>query len=197
MWAEEYDNRNWLAVRKNGMKAMRGSWSKTGQSVLLMMKKGLSICLMVFVCIAVDLSINVNDVEASVQSRRVVIDPNSGLAIWGYDPVAYHTDQKAVKGKHDYEFVWNNVSWVFASQANLEVFKADPDLYAPQFGGHGALAMARGYLSASNPKVWALYKDRLYLFYSFPARAAWAQALEQHIQRGIASWQKLEPTLTR
>jgi hypothetical protein len=57
--------------------------------------------------------------------------------------------------------------------------------------------MARGYVSGSNPQVWALYKDKLYLFYSFPARAAWAQALEQHIQRGTSNWQQLESTLTR
>jgi YHS domain-containing protein len=135
--------------------------------------------------------------HASAQSRRVVVDPVSGLALWGYDPVAYHTDQKAVKGKHIYEYVWQNVSWVFASEANLEVFKADPELYAPRYGGHGALAMARGYLSGANPQVFALYKGKLYLFYSFPTRAAWVQSLPLHIQRATAHWQKLEPTLTR
>ncbi|MCV6600993.1 MAG: hypothetical protein OIF54_05425 [Cohaesibacter sp.] len=135
--------------------------------------------------------------EASVQSRRVVVDPVSGIALWGYDPVAYHTDQEAVKGKHDYEFIWNHVSWTFASRANLEVFKADPDLYAPQYGGHGALAMARGYMAKGNPQIWALYKHKLYLFYSFPARAAWAESLQVHIQRSDLNWQKLEPNLTR
>ncbi len=170
---------------------------KMGPAALSVMKSGMRIGLMGLAFSAFVLMSGVSDAEASAQSRRVVTDPNSGLAIWGYDPVAYHTDHKAVKGKHDYEFVWNNVSWVFASQANLEVFKADPDLYAPQFGGHGALGMARGYVSGSNPQVWALYKDRLYLFYSFPARAAWAQALELHIDRGNNNWQRLETTLTR
>lgn len=137
------------------------------------------------------------DAWASAQSRRVVVDPVSGIALWGYDPVAYHTDKEAVKGKHDYEFIWNNVSWIFASRANLEVFKADPELYAPQFGGHGALAMARGYISGANPQVWALYKNKLYLFYSYPARAAWAQSLDLHIQRAAGHWLTLEKGLTR
>lgn len=179
------------------MRAVRALSSRIGHVVLPLMKTGLQICLFGIVLFSIVLLSGSRDADASAQSRRVVVDPNSGLALWGYDPVAYHTDQKAVKGKHHYEFVWNNVSWVFASQANLEVFKADPDFYAPQFGGHGALAMARGYVSGSNPQVWALYKDKLYLFYSFPARAAWAQALEQHIQRGTSNWQQLESTLTR
>lgn len=135
--------------------------------------------------------------DASAQSRRILVNPVTGYAIYGYDPVAYQAEQKAVKGKAQYEYVWRNVSWIFASQANLEVFKQDPEIYMPQYGGHGALAMARGYVSEANPEIWAVYNDRLFLFYSYPARAAWAQAFELHIQRGDHSWSSIKGTLTR
>lgn len=134
---------------------------------------------------------------ATAQSRRVVTDSFSGYAIYGYDPVAYFTDHAAKRGKREYEFVWNGVSWLFETRANLEVFKADPDVYAPAYGGHGALAMARGYAAGCNPTVWALYGDRLFLFYTHTSRAAWAEAVEAHIRKSDEVWTVLEGTLSR
>ena len=136
-------------------------------------------------------------ISASPMSRRVLTDSASGLALYGYDPVAYFTDGKAVKGRHQYEVVWKGVSWVFESRANREVFKQDPEVYAPQYGGHGALAMARGYVSGANPRIWAIYKDKLFFFYSYTSRTAWAESLDIHLQRGEQSWIKIEPTLAR
>lgn len=137
------------------------------------------------------------DVDASPMSRRVLTDSTSGLALFGYDPVAYFTDGQAIRGQHQYEWVWKGVSWTFASRANREVFRQDPEIYAPQFGGHGALAMARGYVSAANPRIWAIYRDKLYLFYSYPSRVAWAEELDKHVERGDAAWIEIEPTLSR
>jgi YHS domain-containing protein len=134
---------------------------------------------------------------ASAQSRRVVTDPNSGLAIYGFDAVAYFTDQKAIKGKYVYEYVWKDVSWLFASEANKVVFEKDPEVYAPEFGGHGALAMARGYVATGNPEIWAIYQNRLYFFYSYTNRAAWAQAVDQHVDRAQENWQSSETQLSR
>lgn len=138
-----------------------------------------------------------SEARATAQSLRVVTDSISGYAIFGFDPVAYFTDHAAIRGKRENEFVWNGVSWLFASRANLEVFKADPEVYAPAYGGHGALAMARGYASTSNPNVWALYGDRLFLFYSHTARAAWAEAVERHIRKSDEAWVTVEGTLSR
>ena len=135
--------------------------------------------------------------NASAQSRRVVTDSISGYAIFGYDPVAYFTDHAAIRGKREYEYVWNGVSWLFASRANLEVFKADPEVYAPAYGGHGALAMSRGYASECNPSVWALYGDRLFLFYTYTSRAAWAEAVDTHVRKSDKAWTTIEGTLSR
>ena len=139
----------------------------------------------------------VSGAMATAQSHRVIIDQNTGYAIYGYDPVSYFTDHAAMQGKRQYEFVWQGVSWIFVSQANREVFMADPEVYAPQYGGHGALAMARGYASTSNPNIWAIYRDRLFFFYSYTARAAWAEEVEQHVQRGDEHWPTVNNSLTR
>ncbi|WP_096172732.1 YHS domain-containing (seleno)protein [Cohaesibacter sp. ES.047] len=135
--------------------------------------------------------------HASLQSRRVVVDGNTGNALYGYDPVAYFTDHAAIRGKRSLGYTWKGVTWLFSSQANRAVFQADPEVYAPQYGGHGALAMARGYVSNSNPLVWAIYRGRLFLFYSFTARAAWVEAIDLHIKRSDINWTELEGTLAR
>ena len=95
------------------------------------------------------------------------------------------------------EYVWNGVSWLFTSRANKAVFMENPAVYVPQYGGHGALAMARGYASDSNPNVWAIYRNRLFLFYSYTARAAWAEAVDLHVGRADGEWPKIETTLSR
>lgn len=64
------------------------------------------------------------------------VNTNSfGVAIKGYDPVAYFTDGEAVKGKSQFSYTWNEANWYFASTANRDLFAADPEHYAPQYGG--------------------------------------------------------------
>ena len=59
-----------------------------------------------------------------------------GVAIWGYDTVAYHTKGRAVKGKKKFSYEWNDATWRFESADNRDLFAADPERYAPQFGGY-------------------------------------------------------------
>jgi YHS domain-containing protein len=58
-----------------------------------------------------------------------------GIAIHGYDTVAYHTENRAVRGKSEFSYEWNDAEWHFASAENRDLFAADPDRYAPQYGG--------------------------------------------------------------
>ena len=73
---------------------------------------------------------------ASVLAKDPVNTNFWGVAIKGYDPVAYFTDEKPTKGIKDFEYQWQGAKWRFASSRNLELFKADPDKYAPQYGGY-------------------------------------------------------------
>jgi YHS domain-containing protein len=60
----------------------------------------------------------------------------SGVAIRGFDTVAFHTDKRAVKGKKEFSYQWNDATWYFKSAENRDLFAADPLRYAPQFGGN-------------------------------------------------------------
>ena len=59
-----------------------------------------------------------------------------GVAIKGYDTVAYHTENRAVKGSSQFSYKWNDARWYFASAENRDLFAADPERYAPQYGGY-------------------------------------------------------------
>jgi YHS domain-containing protein len=59
-----------------------------------------------------------------------------GVAIKGYDAVAYHTEGQALKGNKSFPYVWNDAKWYFANSENRDLFAADPERYAPQYGGY-------------------------------------------------------------
>ena len=93
------------------------------------------------------------------------IGSNSGLAINGFDTVAFHTDKKAIKGSAEFSYEWNQAVWYFTSAANRDRFKADPTKYAPEFGGHCALGVSDGYISQkATDGEFEIYQSKLYLF---------------------------------
>lgn len=112
-------------------------------------------------------------------------------AISGYDPVAYFEEGKPIKGKLDHEHRWGGMVWRFASKARRERFAADPERYAPQYGGLDALAVSRGARAEANPEVWTLHDGKLYLHADASAQAAWAQDAAAHIARADAHWPAL------
>jgi hypothetical protein len=126
----------------------------------------------------------------------IVTDPLTGIAIFGMDPVSYFTEPAPLLGRGDIEFAWGGVSWNFASAANRDIFSRSPETYAPQFGGHGAMAMARGFLSDSDPRIYAVFKQRLYLFYSPGNREAFMLAPDAAAIKADENWQVLSKTLS-
>jgi len=86
------------------------------------------------------------------------------LAIRGYDPVAYFTLQRATPGVARFEYDWDEHRWQFSSAQNLDLFKADPVRYAPQFASFCAVALARGEVLEANPEYWLISDGKLYLF---------------------------------
>jgi hypothetical protein len=94
----------------------------------------------------------------------IAIDANH-VAIKGYDTVAYFTDGKAIKGSSRFEYVWSDAKWQFTSAAHRDMFAANPERYAPQYGGFCAGLMANvGALSIANPTTWAIVDGKLYMF---------------------------------
>ena len=114
----------------------------------------------------------VRPAQAQSVVTLIVTDPLTGVAIYGWDPVSYFTEPQPLQGRGDFEYIWQNVSWHFATAANRDIFISKPEIYSPQFGGHGAMGIARGYVTDSDPKFFAMFKQRLYLFYSASSREA-------------------------
>src|SRR5215472_17848399 len=98
-------------------------------------------------------------------TERVVVDWHSGLAIGGYDPVAFFTNGRALPGSPDFEFRYAGAIWRFHNMGNRAAFGAQPEIYMPQFGGYDPIGVIRGIAVAGNPNVWLIAGQRLYLFY--------------------------------
>ncbi len=111
-----------------------------------------------------------------------------GKAIKGYDPVAYFTEGKPVKGDGDYSFEWNGATWNFASAENLQAFSDNPEKYAPQYGGYCAWAVSQGYTAKIDPDAWTIHDGKLYLNYSKGVRSQWLQDVPGNVAKGDNNW---------
>lgn len=98
---------------------------------------------------------------------------STDTAINGYDTVAYFTVGKPVKGQDNLATDWMGAKWKFSSQAHLDLFKAAPEKYAPQYGGYCAFGVARGYLVKVEPDQFTVREGRLYLNYDADVQKQW------------------------
>lgn len=94
------------------------------------------------------------------------------VVIKGYDPVAYFTQGKAVRGSADISYNWDEGWYYFSSAKNRDLFAAEPDRYAPRFAGYCTGALLNGDKFEPDPKVWAIIDGKLYLFGSARTREA-------------------------
>jgi hypothetical protein len=99
-----------------------------------------------------------------VSSAPSLAAETAPLAIRGYDPVAYFTVGKPTRGLPEFEYEWDEHRYRFARAEHLQMFKADPVRYAPQFAGFCAVALTRGKAEEGNPEYWLVSEDKLYLF---------------------------------
>ncbi|MFC3694724.1 YHS domain-containing (seleno)protein [Chenggangzhangella methanolivorans] len=124
-------------------------------------------------------------------NEKIVADPSTGVALYGFDPVAYFTDGKAVRGRRDVEAEWNGAAWRFANEANRAVFLSSPETYAPRFGGYDPSAVATGVAVAGHPLIFRIEGKRLYLFSTAQTRDGFGD-----LASAQKSWPKLEAELT-
>jgi YHS domain-containing protein len=95
------------------------------------------------------------------------------VAILGYDPVAYFTDGKPVKGSDKFTYSWQGAKWQFASQQHLEMFRAEPARYAPQYGGYCAYGASQDHLVSIEPEQFTILDGKLYLNYDASVQKTW------------------------
>ena len=121
-------------------------------------------------------------------TERVVIDRHTGLALYGVDPVAYFTDGKPVPGRAEFEYRHDGAIWRFHNEGNRAAFAADPNVYMPRYGGYDPVGISRGHATPGFPALWVLHEQRLYLFYTADARAAFLADPAAAIAAASARW---------
>jgi hypothetical protein len=130
-------------------------------------------------------------------TERIVTDLHTGLALNGYDPVAYFTNAAPVVGRPEYEYRFKEVIWRFDNEGNRAAFARNSDLYVPRFGGYDSVAIARGVALPGNPAYWTIVDDRLYLFYSPEALASFKADPAIAIAAAEARWPQVMGGLAR
>jgi hypothetical protein len=115
----------------------------------------------------------------------------NGIAINGYDPVAYYTQGKAVKGSDDYLFEWSGSQWKFSSKANLDSFILAPQNYAPQYGGYCAYGCSENHKSPTDPNAWSIVNNKLYLNYNLKVKERWIKDTANRIKAADEYWPAL------
>lgn len=128
-------------------------------------------------------------------TERVIVNRFSGLAIEGFDPVAYFTDGAAEVGSEQFEASQAGAVWRFRNEGNRASFVAHPEIYGPQFGGYDPADLARGVTVAGNPRFWLVSGQRLYLFNREETRAAFAADPATVLRSAIQRWPAIEQTL--
>jgi hypothetical protein len=136
-------------------------------------------------------------VARATTTERVVVNRFSGLAIEGYDPVAYFVEARPLRGLAEFEASQAGVVWRFRNEGNRASFVAHPDIYAPQFGGYDPVDLARGITVAGNPMFWLVSGERLYLFAREAHRDAFASHPNDFLRRATSHWPALEEELAQ
>jgi YHS domain-containing protein len=112
----------------------------------------------------------------------------SGTAIKGQDPVAYFQSVRPVKGAPQFSHTWMGATWLFSSAANRDLFVANPQQYAPQFGGYCAWAVSKNYTADTDPEAWRIIDGKLYLNYSRSVQKTWEKDVQKRIEDGNRNW---------
>ncbi|MEW9919581.1 YHS domain-containing (seleno)protein [Marimonas sp. MJW-29] len=124
--------------------------------------------------------------KARAQTPQVYAE--GGVAVDGTDVVAYFTEGRPIAGDPAITHDWRGATWRFASAANRDAFAADPDRYAPQYGGYCAWAVSNGYTASTVPEAWRIVDGKLYLNYSKRVQRRWEKDITGRIAAGDRNW---------
>jgi hypothetical protein len=130
-------------------------------------------------------------------TERVVVDRYTGLALGGFDPVAYFTDAHPALGRPRFEVFEAGAFWRFRNEGNRAFFLAHPEIYGPQFGGYDPTGVARGVAVAGDPRFWLILGRRLFLFGAAESRDAFAADPASALRQARQRWPNLRETLAR
>lgn len=127
----------------------------------------------------------------AAEKPEVYVEKADKLAVQGYDPVAYFTVGAPVKGSPEFSLEHKGATWRFSSAENLEKFKADPASFEPQYGGHCAWAVSKGYTARGNAQNWKIVDGKLYLNYNDKVQKDWSSDIPGNIAKADSEWPKV------
>jgi len=133
----------------------------------------------------------------TVQAQHYVNVDGKGVALKGYDPVAYFTDNRPVKGKPAFAASHNGATYHFSSAEHQAMFEADPEKYAPQFGGFCAFAVSKGSVAPIDPAAFQIYDGHLLLQNSSYVLKLFNKDKEGNYKAAVANWPKIEASKGR
>jgi YHS domain-containing protein len=125
--------------------------------------------------------------NAAMADPQVFLDDN-GVALSGYDPVAYFTDKKPVKGQEKFNAKFQEGTYWFSSEANRDTFLAEPTKYAAQYGGYCAYAASLGKKAPGDPTQWTVLNNKLYINYDARIQKQWSADREAFIEKADKKW---------
>ena len=112
----------------------------------------------------------------------------NGVAIKGYDAVAYFEQGQAVRGTSENHYEWSGVQWYFANSTDREKFVSNPNKYAPQYGGYCAFAVSRGAKADIDPSAWTIVEGKLYLNLNASVKSLWERDRDENIKSADSNW---------
>ncbi len=128
----------------------------------------------------------------TIHAQTVNFYNSNGIAIKGFDPVAYFTQNKAVEGKDSLTTNWSGSIWKFASKENLTLFTKNPEKYAPSYGGFCAYGASEKHLSPTDPNAWTIVNNKLYLNYNLKVKEIWIKDTTTRIISADNYWMTLK-----
>ena len=149
--------------------------------------KGRKVFLVVAVVIGVAVGIGAFGLRRA-EGVEPVNKKSDGLALRGYDAVAYFREGAPAEGRAEFAHEWNGARWLFKSAENRDAFAREPGAYAPQNGGYCSYAVAHGYTADADPQAWKVVNGKLYLNYNLEVRKLWEQDIPGYLQKSEQNW---------
>ncbi len=116
---------------------------------------------------------------------------SAGLALKGYDAVAYIENAEAVPGASEFTHDWGDATWQFSSAQNMVLFAQNPEAYAPQYGGFCSFALSKGFTADTSPDAWHVQDGKLYMFMDQGVQADWVAGIgDGTLAASTANWAK-------
>jgi YHS domain-containing protein len=123
-----------------------------------------------------------------VQAASPFNTDSNGVAVKGYDPVAYFSMDKHVKGSSNFEYEWKGAKWRFSTDNHKKLFIKNPDTYAPRYGGYCAYGVAVDALFDIQPEAWTIVDGKLYLNKNLDVRETWKKDIPGNIKKADMNW---------